>query len=140
MTVKYERVVIVQAVGFGLIVGLIWLDELLDLPHLLFGSASRGTTLRIEEAVFETVVVLVVALDTLRWTRQAGERIAHLSTYIRLCAWCRRIRDGDHWTPLEKFLRDQGSATSHGMCEDCSARLESDLLEAEPASAGDWRG
>ena len=49
----------------------------------------------------------------------------NLHGMIRICAWCRQVKDEDKgWGTFEDYLHEQSSATfSHGMCPDCASRL-----------------
>jgi PAS domain S-box-containing protein len=54
----------------------------------------------------------------------AGEQfvdLAILRGLLPMCAWCRKVRDGDgHWTSLEAWVHEHSEATfTHGMCPDC---------------------
>jgi len=61
----------------------------------------------------------------------------NLHGMIRICAWCRQVKDEDKgWGTFEDYLHEQSSATfSHGMCPDCAARLagQVETLKAGPA-------
>ena len=49
----------------------------------------------------------------------------NLHGMIRICAWCRKVKDEDKgWGSFEDYLHEQSSATfSHGMCPDCASQL-----------------
>jgi hypothetical protein len=52
---------------------------------------------------------------------------------ITRCAWCDRYEAGGLWLPKEEvaaFLRDDGSAVTHGICPDCVADLRRRQLSA----------
>jgi GAF domain-containing protein len=47
-------------------------------------------------------------------------RVRTLSELIPICAHCRKIREGDEWHTLERYVVAQtGSRFSHGICPDC---------------------
>ncbi|MCK4504508.1 MAG: GGDEF domain-containing protein [Candidatus Aegiribacteria sp.] len=56
----FRRIVFCEYAGFSLIILFLWMDELLDLPHLLFGSMP--TPVNYVECFFETGIVLSLAL------------------------------------------------------------------------------
>ncbi len=114
-----------EAVGFLLIVAIIWMDELLDLPHLMFDAAR--TPVRWGEGFLESVLTIAVGSAVVLTTYRAFRRIEYLESLIVMCAWCRRVRAKDEWLSVESFLeRQHQSHTSHGICEGCAkASMES---------------
>ena len=112
----------VEAVGFLLIIGLSWANELWRLPHLVFGGTGRTDW---RESAMETVVVLGVWAVTYRVTRRLVDRLVHVEGYLRLCAWCRRLGDEDGaWLPTEEyFAKHLDAKTTHGICPDCARKL-----------------
>ena len=107
-----------EAVGFLLIVAIIWMDELLDLPHLMFGAAH--TPVRLGEGVMESLLTIAVGAAIVAISYRASRRIEYLESLIVMCAWCRRVRSGKEWLSVEHFLEQQHQLhTSHGICEGC---------------------
>jgi hypothetical protein len=108
-----------EAAGFLLIVLIIWMDELLDLPHILLGAAP--TPVRWGEGAIESLLTLAVGVAVVTITVRAFRRIEYLESLIVMCAWCRRVRSGREWVTVESFLeRQHQSRTSHGICETCA--------------------
>lgn len=125
-----KRLVTVQVVAFLAVIVLLWLDELIDLPHLLFGAAA--TPVNWLESLLETLYVVPVGLGTVYYTRLVVKRLKHLEGFLPICASCKRIRDrnGD-WQPVESYIREQSEAEfSHGICPECARTLYGDLLAA----------
>jgi hypothetical protein len=108
-----------EAVGFLLIVAIIWMDELLDLPHLLLGAAR--SPVRWGEGLMESLLAITVGVAVVVITYRAFRRIEYLESLIVMCAWCRRVRSGKEWLSVEHFLEQQHQLrTSHGICETCA--------------------
>ena len=43
-----------------------------------------------------------------------------LSGFIVICANCKRVREGDGWTPIEEYVRKHADVQfSHGICPTC---------------------
>jgi len=122
--------VIPQIIGFLALAALVWMDELLDLPHVLFGAAASPH--RVEEALLESVVILLLGTAVSAWTIRAARRVAYLESFVILCAWCRRVHYADTWLSVEAFFAQHRARTSHGLCPDCERRLE--------AGEGNWEG
>ena len=112
-------ITLLEAVGFILVLLVIWLDELIDLPHLLFGAARAPV--RLAEAWLESACVLTVCVCVLVGSRWLLQRIRHLESFVVVCAWCRKVRVDDRWILFEEYLRERGDVrTSHGICESCA--------------------
>jgi hypothetical protein len=111
-----------EAIGFLLIVAIIWMDELFDLPHLMFGAAR--TPVRWGEGFIESLLSIAVGAAVVAITYRAFRRIEYLESLIVMCAWCRRVRSGNEWLSVEYFLeRQHQSRTSHGICESCAQTI-----------------
>jgi hypothetical protein len=118
--VVLRRILILESAAFLLIVAIIWLDELLDLPHILFRAPP--TPVRVEEGLLESILTLIVGISVVSVTWRAFRRIEYLESLIVMCAWCRRVREGGEWLTVEAFLERQHHAqTTHGICEACAA-------------------
>ncbi len=115
------RVLLYQALGFLLVTGLVWVDELADLPHNLLGAAARPPNYR--EGILESCAVFILALGTLLWTRRALMEIRYLEGFLPMCSFCKRIRVEDRWVPIDQYVTDHSAAVvSHGLCPDCLRR------------------
>jgi hypothetical protein len=118
--VVLRRILILESAAFLLIVAIIWLDELLDLPHILFRAPP--TPVRVQEGLLESILTLIVGISVVSVTWRAFRRIEYLESLIVMCAWCRRVREGGEWLTVEAFLERQHHAqTTHGICEVCAA-------------------
>lgn len=108
-----------EAAGFLLIVVIIWMDEIFDLPHILFGAPR--TPVRWGEGALESLLTIAVGTAVVVITYRAFRRIEYLESLLVMCAWCRRVRSGGDWLSVEDFLhRQHQSQTSHGICETCA--------------------
>jgi hypothetical protein len=117
-----RRILLLEAIAFLAIVAIIWLDEVLDLPHLLFRAPP--TPLRLGEGFLESILTLAVGIGVVLVTGRAFRRIEYLESLIVMCAWCRRVREGGDWVTVELFLERQHHAqTSHGICDTCAAGI-----------------
>jgi len=88
---------------------------------------------------------LMMALSLgLQWTRESAfqalqdektrlesalAQVRTLKEMIPMCAWCRKVRDDDgYWSRIEEYLgRQVGSTVSHGLCPECSVKLEAEF-------------
>jgi len=132
---KIRRVLRFETVGFLLLGALSWLDELVSLPHLLFGS-QRGFNW--QEAMMETAALFAVWLAVYACTK----RLMCGEGSVKVCIWCRKISDGPSWLATEEyFCNSFRVAASYGACPDCRKKWERYLeppatdLSAETGSA-----
>jgi hypothetical protein len=110
--------ILIEIIGFTLVVGLIWIDEILDLPHHLLGA--QKTPVNWAESLFETAVVTVLAVFVALLTRRVLKRIKHLEGLLPICSFCKKIRVENEWVPVERYVADRSDADfSHGLCPDC---------------------
>ena len=95
-----NEALLLEALGFIFVALLIWVNEYLDLPHMVLGAAVTG-----------------VSWLTFR-------RLAYLESLLILCAGCQRVGDEGRWLEFELFVESRDSLeTTHGMCPDCQTTL-----------------
>lgn len=111
-----------EIAGSLIIAATIWLDELLDLPHYLFGAPL--TPFRPHEATVESGLVLLLGVVIVGVTVRLAR---HLDRLIVLCAWCHRAQLDNRWVSLEEFFLVHRAKTSHSMCPECAVRFETQL-------------
>lgn len=108
---------------FFIVTMVLWLDEIVDFPYLLLGAPP--TPYRPQEYIIETVSVLLVAIIVMIITIILLRRSRRLERFLRVCAWCRRIWVDDEWVSFEEYaLRRHSLKSSHGICEECVAKLD----------------
>ena len=108
-----------EILGLVAIIALSWVNELLGLPSLIFGTDHLGGW---HESLLETVIILLVAVPVIVLTRRLVARLHYLEEFVRLCAWCRKLHLDGEWVPLEEFVQRRFDAqTSHGICPSCRA-------------------
>lgn len=118
-----SMVLLYEAAAFLVIIALSWLDELIGLPYLLFGGAPHLPDFR--ESAMETVAVLVIAAPILLLSRQLISRLFYLESFLKVCAWCKKVSDRDRWVPMDVyFAAEFNQRTTHGMCPDCFEKMK----------------
>ena len=122
------QILIFEAVGFILVLGLLWLNEWLDLPRWLLGAPA--TPINWRESVLESVLVLVLGAGTLSWTRHIVARLRYLEGFVRICMNCKRVQVGDTWVPIEVYVIDHSEAVlSHSVCPECKEKHYANVLK-----------
>lgn len=107
-----------QNLGFLAIIGLCYLDDLLQLPKLIFSEHPFLSLYR--RSTLEMLLVLAVWFLVSTSTRRVLDRIRYLEKFMRVCAWCRRIEYKGRWVLWEEFIKEGfDTPTSHGICTDC---------------------
>ncbi|HOS96042.1 MAG TPA: hypothetical protein PLR71_03995 [Deltaproteobacteria bacterium] len=106
---------------FSIVLLVLWLDEFIDLPHLLWGAPP--TPCRLQEYILETLSILVTALIVITTTLVIQYRARRVEEFLKVCAWCRRVLVDDKWVSFEKYIeKSQSLRSSHGICEECLAK------------------
>ena len=123
------KIVLYQNLGFLGIMVLGFLDDLLQLPTLIFSGHSFDFLYR--RTTLEMLLIFMVWFLVSNSTRRIMERVQYLEKFMRVCAWCRRINYRGEWVSLEEFMR-QGfdTPTSHGICQDCLRRQKAAAEQA----------
>ena len=124
---QLTKIVLYQNFGFLGVIILCFLDDLLQLPSLIFSNHPFAFMYR--RSTLEMLLVLGVWFLVSMSTRRVLERIHYLEKFMRVCAWCRRINYHDEWMRLEEFMQ-QGfdTPTTHGICAECLQR-QKDAIE-----------
>ena len=125
--VKYlARMRLVVMLGFGVIVVLLWCDELFDLPNGVLGAPV--SPLNIREAMLESLFVVGVALACWFTLRHIERYVRHLEGFTVICAGCKRVHVGDQWTTIEQWVGERTDVVfSHGLCNECRHRFYPEL-------------
>ena len=104
-------------------------NEIVDIPHYVFGDAptsypQRFGEMGIELSIFTTVMVIQVGLF-----KKLYKRIRLLEGFLPICANCKKIRNLENqWEQIERYIARHSLAEfSHGICPDCAQKLYPDL-------------
>lgn len=122
-----------QAVAFTFMLVMMWIAELLHMPHRLFGDSIENMWPRL---IIRSGLLLsiwaIVHLTTSRLLR----RLHELESYLRVCSWCRKVDANGEWLTLEDYFDSRfQTGTSHGICPCCAGEQLSRHAAAEKASA-----
>jgi hypothetical protein len=128
-------VVAAEIVIFSALIGVIWLDEFIDVPYLLFGDPP--TPHRLAEFAIETIACMIVGAITIIGSLLILRRLERIERFLRVCAACRKVALEDNWVVFEEYISQQHSTrSSHGICPECfkkfSADTQSGALEKLP--------
>src|SRR5258705_2808600 len=100
-----NEALLLEALGFIFVALLIWVNEYLDLPHMVLHAAP--TPWRPVEVAIESgfVLVLGAAVTGVSWL--TFPRLAYLESLLTLCAGCQRVGEQGPRPEFERFL-DRG--------------------------------
>jgi len=118
-----KRVITYEIAAFLVIILIIWFDEILDLPSLLLGAEQ--TPINWRESLFESVIILFVALIIIQITSKLFQKMKYLEGMLHVCASCKKIRDEKgSWHQMETYVRERSEAEfSHDICPECAEQL-----------------
>ena len=136
LTARDWALVAGEASLFLIVAIVLCLDEFVDLPYLLLGAPE--TPYRPQEYIIETVSILIVAIVVITITLIILKRSRRLERFLRVCAWCRKVWVDDEWVSFEEYaLKRHSLKSSHGICEECVARLEKKTEEKKAGQTED---
>jgi hypothetical protein len=122
-----KRVVTYEISAFLITIAIIWLDEILDIPSLLWGAPR--TPINWSESLFESVAIVILAALIIHITLKLFNKMNTLEGLLPICAGCKRIKDDQGaWKQIETYVRDRSEAEfSHGICPECARKLYPDI-------------
>jgi hypothetical protein len=96
-------------------------NEVLDLPHLLFGDEPTTFSQRRGEVILEVSIYFIVVISSYYYIRKKiRTEIKILEGFIPICANCKKIRQDLDWKALEEYISANSLAKfTHSMCPDC---------------------
>ena len=117
----YEKLILLlELLGFGAVLLLIWLDEYVDVPFRFLGALK--TQPRPQEYWFESCAILLLGTAIVAATLWVFRRLRFLEHFIRVCAWCRKVEVGGQWVSFEDYMKLQHDVkATHGICPECRA-------------------
>ncbi len=66
--------------------------------------------------------------DRIRELEETRLREQHLRTLMPICSFCKKIRGGDEWQMIDRYLSENGYEFTHAVCPDCLSSLEQTSL------------
>jgi glucan phosphoethanolaminetransferase (alkaline phosphatase superfamily) len=99
-------------------------NEMLDLPHYIFGDAPTSFQQRTGEIVIEIIIIFIIMTAEVFLIKTFIQRIRVLEGFLPICANCKQIRHDDRWEQIEKYISDNSLAQfTHSICPDCVKKL-----------------
>ena len=76
-----KRIIGIEIVGFLSAILIVWIDEILDIPHIIFGA--RDTPINYFESIFESAVIALLAIVIISFTHTILKRLRYLEVSFR---------------------------------------------------------
>jgi hypothetical protein len=119
------RIALWQFLSFVILVLVLWLNEVVDLAALWFGTPPSPPDLF--RACALTAAVVVVAIVTVGYTHEQQKRV--IRGLLTVCSYCHKVRvQQETWTQMEEYVTEHSLALiTHGVCPECFERLRKEL-------------
>lgn len=118
----HRQIVYLELLGFIAILSMTWIGEGMVIRfNWLQNWLGTGDW---NDAVLETLVIVMVALPVMILSARLSKRLYYLESFLRICAWCRKIDMHGNWVSLEEyFSKTSDIEFSHGICQNCAREL-----------------
>ncbi len=123
-----KKIVIYEVIGFSVIVLLLWLDEIIDIPHVLFHG--EATPINWVECIWESALIFIFSIFIIHLSRRFLKEIKYLEGLLHVCSFCKKIRVDNRWIPIEEYMRKYSEvALSHSLCPECAKKHYGDFID-----------
>ncbi len=110
-----------QFLTFIMLILLIWVNEIRDMPSLIFNTEPQD--INIFRGCLLTAGVLIAAIVAIGNTYIQQKRV--LNSMISVCSTCNKVRvNQNQWKQMEEYISDNSLLTfTHGICPDCMEKV-----------------
>jgi len=114
-----------QLMSFLLLILVVWVNEVLDVTSLWFGTPESAPNLF--RGFMLTICIIGVAIVAVGHTYMQQKRI--ISGLLTVCSSCRKIRvDENLWEQLDEYVSEHSlAAISHGICPTCFEQISKEI-------------
>jgi len=125
-----KRIIGIEIVGFLSAILIVWIDEILDIPHIIFGTLD--TPINYFESIFESALIALLAIVIISLTHTLLKRLRYLEGILPVCSFCNKIRSKGQWVPLEGYISEHSEADfSHSVCPECAKANYGEIMELD---------
>jgi len=115
-----RHVILLEVIAFELVILFIWWSEYLGLASML---GAPKMPFNWQRPLLPTVWVLLLLGFIVAVTRVFFKQIHYLEGFLQVCSFCKSIRVGDKWVPLEEFMQQRAEVKmSHSLCPPCALK------------------
>jgi len=122
-----------QFLTFIMLILLVWVNEVRDMPALLFNTSPQDVN--IFRGCLLTAGVLVAAIVAIGNTYLQQKRV--LNSMISVCSNCNKVRvNQNQWKQMEEYISDNSLLTfTHGLCPDCMEKVMQTISQRTAAKS-----
>lgn len=96
--------------------------RLVTMPYM-YDAPWVSVTLNIAMRLFTLVVLAVFTARLQQHERRLQRDVELLTGLLPICMFCKSIREGGQWEPLEGYLKNRsGTELTHGICPACAEK------------------
>lgn len=122
-----------QFLTFIMLILLVWVNEVRDMPYLLFDTDPEDVN--IVRGCLLTAGVLVAAIVTIGNTYLQQKQV--LNSLISVCSNCNKVRvNQNQWKQMEEYISDNSLLTfTHGLCPECMDKIMQSINQRNEANS-----
>jgi hypothetical protein len=120
----------IESIGFAFLILLCWSGEYFSKFRNLFGCTALNDW---HESLLESAVIVIVWALVFTFTRKLLKRLHYVESFIRVCAWCKKMSHDDQWVQVADYFAGRFDIpTTHGICPDCAAEAIAEVKSYNP--------
>jgi len=121
----FAYVALWQAMVFVIMLLLVWVNEVLDLSYVIFGTPRQSFS--IFRGCLASSGVLIGGIVAIGNTYAQQRRI--VSGLLTICSYCKKIRMNENlWQRVEEYIgKHSVAALTHGICPDCFVNIKQQI-------------
>lgn len=122
----FTYIAIWQSAAFMILFLLIWVNEIIDVPALLYGTQQTPPDLT--RACVSSAAVLLAAIIAIGHTYVQQQNL--IFGLITICSYCHKVRiHEEDWERIEEYVGKRTAANfSHGICPTCYAEQQEKIF------------
>jgi len=129
--ITIRTIILIEALGFTIVAAFLWLDELIDLPHVIFGTVP--TPINYSEIIMESALVIFLGIIVVSISITLVRHIMKLESLFSVCLVCEKVcmpgydcNSQESWKDVDLFILDRaGSSVASSICPHCKEKCES---------------
>ena len=123
----FTYIAVWQSAAFLILFLLIWVNELIDIASLLYGTAPAPPDLT--RACVSSAGVLLAAIVAIGHTYVQQQQL--IFGLLTICSYCHKVRINEaDWERVEEYVGKRTAANfSHGVCPSCFEQAQTELAQ-----------
>ncbi len=122
-----EKIILFELIGFGIVILFLWVDEIFDIPHHIFGSET--TPINLTECIFETTIVLFFCVIIILFTLALLARVKHIEGFFPICPNCKKVKVENDWISIDDYVREYSEGEfAESLCPECTTQHRRSII------------